>query len=598
MPQFSTNSYGKTNGRGNAEESDGTNAEHQSQQTPLRSKSSESSTRVSSFDSPSPPRMSSLVVPPHNQESSPNSLFISRNTPSPYFLRPSRAEPRAPPILSQTTTQQPSVQVPIISPSIMYNNSPVTFNFSRQMLLQYLQEQKVDTDRLSFNIRPRGKDLFTDVALSPASPATTLIEQQLRTKSTDYNSFYRDLFREKVTSPIRKSFVYVPHSHGAGKERTDEHHDDSSNGRTIVTQSTYIKIQIVTWNMQGKSAPPRESIAKFASHVDSQHIFVFGAQECERSIASSFLFRSKQNWETVLQELVGENYEIVASSTLVATHCIVFVHKELKDYISDIATSEVATGFLNGSMGNKGCASVSFRVANDSFMFICSHLAAHQQNVEQRNAHYHRIMSEVDYKIRSRDTSFTSNRSSTPSSAGSGMKAPKNGIFNDFDYVFFFGDLNYRVNGTRKEVDRRLSLNDTEGLLQNDQLLRSKDVGLAFQELQEGKILFPPTYKFCKINPDQYDSSKKQRIPSWTDRILFYNRNHHHHNLDKDDDEWEKPGGTPSLKLLEYDSVDNVKYSDHRPVLGRFLCKIAERDERDESERRLTRSSSSVCSIQ
>ena len=39
--------------------------------------------------------------------------------------------------------------------------------------------------------------------------------------------------------------------------------------------------------------------------------------------------------------------------------------------------------------------------------------------------------------------------------------------------------------------------------------------GLAFQEFQEGRIKFKPTYKF-DVGTDNYDSSNKLRIPSYT----------------------------------------------------------------------------------
>ena len=39
--------------------------------------------------------------------------------------------------------------------------------------------------------------------------------------------------------------------------------------------------------------------------------------------------------------------------------------------------------------------------------------------------------------------------------------------------------------------------------------------GHVFQGFSEQPIKFPPTYKF-DINSDIYDSSEKQRVPSWT----------------------------------------------------------------------------------
>jgi hypothetical protein len=49
---------------------------------------------------------------------------------------------------------------------------------------------------------------------------------------------------------------------------------------------------------------------------------------------------------------------------------------------------------------------------------------------------------------------------------------------------------------------------------------------------------------------------KKQRTPSWTDRILFGSR---------------KLNEVNNLTLENYDSNNMVKLGDHRPVFGQFL---------------------------
>ena len=54
-----------------------------------------------------------------------------------------------------------------------------------------------------------------------------------------------------------------------------------------------------------------------------------------------------------------------------------------------------------------------------------------------------------------------------------------------------------------------------------DQLRNEMAAGRTFAMLQEAPITFRPTYKFNKVEPFDYDSSEKRRVPAWTDRILF-----------------------------------------------------------------------------
>jgi hypothetical protein len=88
------------------------------------------------------------------------------------------------------------------------------------------------------------------------------------------------------------------------------------------------------------------------------------------------------------------------------------------------------------------------------------------------------------------------------------------------DYIFFFGDLNYRVwNVTDEEVRNALDTQDFSHLLRSDQLRQTMMVSDAFRGFFEPRIMFPPTYKF-KIGDDEYDTAR--HIPSWTDRVLYH----------------------------------------------------------------------------
>jgi hypothetical protein len=122
-----------------------------------------------------------------------------------------------------------------------------------------------------------------------------------------------------------------------------------------------------------------------------------------------------------------------------------------------------------------------------------------------------------------------------------------------YDSVFWAGDLNYRINGTRRIIDSLLLKNMHEVMLNNDQLSIARKSDGIFRGYSEGPVNFRPTYKFDK-GCVQYDTSRKNRIPSWTDRILY------------------KENGETKLKL--YNSNVTMNTSDHLPVYAVFENKI------------------------
>lgn len=70
-------------------------------------------------------------------------------------------------------------------------------------------------------------------------------------------------------------------------------------------------------------------------------------------------------------------------------------------------------------------------------------------------------------------------------------------------------------------------------------------------------IKFFPTYKYDK-NSYNYDTSKKQRVPSWTDRVLWY---HDESDTTQQDSKFLTP--------LLYERRESL-FSDHRPVVAYF----------------------------
>eukprot|EP00158_Paraphelidium_tribonemae_P003793 Partr_v1_DN26377_c0_g1_i3_m43410 putative inositol len=374
-------------------------------------------------------------------------------------------------------------------------------------------------------------------------------------------TFVKDKSSDLRTSQILKSFAIVD-----PKQSIYEH----------LILSNKLNIHAITWNMHGESPPLELTFLLDKSKLSHAQIIIIATQECERSIEKSVIYPSKQLWESALNAHLSPEFEMVKSETMAALNLSIYVPKTLHHLIGDVECGHVATGIGN-VVGNKGAVSIGFSVADRaSFLVINSHFAAHQYNVAERKNDYDRIRHELPLQGRFPREPDVSNR---------------------FDHVIWVGDLNYRVNGTRKMIDSLIASNLTEVLLANDQLLSEMKLGNVFAGFSEAKITFMPTYKFDTISrilrkssitndvqsknsrtpsikrpslshgttrksvsldpfgpaeiKNAYDSSSKQRIPSWTDRILYKSHK-------------------GEIRPLLYTANMDVKMSDHKPVIGEY----------------------------
>ncbi|KAF8069645.1 INPP5B [Scenedesmus sp. PABB004] len=128
------------------------------------------------------------------------------------------------------------------------------------------------------------------------------------------------------------------------------------------------------------------------------------------------------------------------------------------------------------------------------------------------------------------------------------------------DVVFWVGDLNYRINGNARAVAYLLRTRLHEVLHANDQLRLQQHKGRVFEGFTEGRIHFPPTFKFVPGSNAYADA----RVPSWTDRILW--------RVPPRSPDAAGRGGPPAPRVaqLYYASVPAVTSSDHKPVVGGF----------------------------
>ena len=138
---------------------------------------------------------------------------------------------------------------------------------------------------------------------------------------------------------------------------------------------------------------------------------------------------------------------------------------------------------------------------------------------------------------------------------------------NQYDLVIFSGDLNYRINMEIEDCKKILEAKDIETLLVKDQLsasIRSKEIEM--DDFFEGQINFLPTYKF-QDGTDNYDYN--ERVPGWTDRILY------------------RANNLSDVILCKYSAIFGAKTSDHKPVYAIFKINFNSHEKNKEKYKKI-----------
>ncbi|XP_031738442.1 type I inositol polyphosphate 5-phosphatase 2 isoform X3 [Cucumis sativus] len=236
-------------------------------------------------------------------------------------------------------------------------------------------------------------------------------------------------------------------------------------------------------------------------------------------------------------------YVRIVSKQMVGIYVSVWVRKRLRRHVNNLKVSPVGVGLM-GYMGNKGSVSVSMSLYQSRLCFVCSHLTSGQKDGAElkRNADVNEII---------RRTCFSSMFDS-----GQPQTIPSH------DQIFWFGDLNYRMNASDSDVRRLVAQKKWEELSNYDQLIRELRMGHVFDGWKEGTLDFPPTYKY-EFNSDRYigeipREGEKRRSPAWCDRILWMGK---------------------GIKQVCYKNAD-IRLSDHRPVSSVFQVEVEVLDHR------------------
>ena len=100
---------------------------------------------------------------------------------------------------------------------------------------------------------------------------------------------------------------------------------------------------------------------------------------------------------------------------------------------------------MSGKAGNKGGVVIRFLLHSTSLCFVCSHLAAHQSKVLERNQDFHDICSKVQFPHVSHRHSIYMSRFHSVYLSRFHSTWSQGQTLESHDYVFWCGDLNYRI---------------------------------------------------------------------------------------------------------------------------------------------------------
>ena len=312
-----------------------------------------------------------------------------------------------------------------------------------------------------------------------------------------------------------------------------------------------LSVLCITWNVGGINAEENYDIRDlftqniFYKNVIIPDIIIIGLEEIVELDIYNILSittneDSVKNWTkniiSTINSLFPYTFKQISVLNLVGIYCICLAQSHLKENIDIIESKVVKTG-LFGTLGNKGYVVLNLKLyKNLEISFAVGHLEAgtSKNSNEERISTLKQIL---NTKL--------------------GEKDEEEGYIKRFkhsDIWIILGDLNFRIDVSFELSFELIQRREFENLYEFDQLYQSrlKDGGLI--DINEGKINFPPTYKYISGSNNYLNELENLRTPSWTDRILFCQKN--------------------NIRNINYSSIPTIMYSDHRPVQACFEINI------------------------
>ncbi|KAK1753306.1 putative PI phosphatase [Echria macrotheca] len=222
---------------------------------------------------------------------------------------------------------------------------------------------------------------------------------------------------------------------------------------------------LASLDLSHNSAVETEETADAAGLEDAVHVvggdkiglYVLGLQEIvDLNTASQYVSRvyttdtgPLEKWKTALESALPKGYRLITAEQLTGMLLLIYASPEVAPTISNVSTASVGTGLL-GYLGNKG-AVVSRLILGETtrMVFVNCHLASGIEG------------SYVDRRIW--DVGQILSRTQFQPVVFSGVSEDEGEKIGDEDFIFWFGDLNFRLDGLPGDDIRRLLMLHARG---------------------------------------------------------------------------------------------------------------------------------------
>uniref|UniRef100_A0A224XFG8 Putative inositol-145-triphosphate 5-phosphatase synaptojanin inp51/inp52/inp53 family n=1 Tax=Panstrongylus lignarius TaxID=156445 RepID=A0A224XFG8_9HEMI len=292
-----------------------------------------------------------------------------------------------------------------------------------------------------------------------------------------------------------------------------------------------LTMHVVTWNVNGERPTCLVKLLGQLEEDDDKQpdMVIVGLQEVTMSLGSAIKnYILGDRWTASIEDILESNdYVKVESASLFGMFLNVYVKIQHSWSVADRDINHVDTEYFR-YYNNKGAVIMKFRLYGRLFCIAHAHL--HGRNKTSRIEDVKTIEKII--------TEFCESPS---------------------DYVFFLGDLNFRlrkVDGfdTPDKIHDLIKEKNYTELLKQDELLVNKNAKTIFKDFIEQPITFQPSYKFLlKRNKGLYNLKRR---PAWRDRILY------------------KTETNQSITPLSYQSMEDHRKSDHYPVQANFTIVV------------------------